>query len=217
MLSCLGGLGHTLMDFTNTYGVRPFLPFSRQWFYGDLVFIVDPWIWLILGSGAVWLTTTDAARSFVWVILGIIASLIVALALRAPAEQLAVIRGTARVIWFWDLVDTNRAWLERHQAEAVRYSLFVLGCITLYLEGAPIGSEAGSDVGARFDITGCLADAVKPCCGVRCNTEIRLHHRRHLFTKQSECTLEQLSKFIEPLRIRRSPRLPRFIAMERRS
>ena len=33
---------HPLMDWTNNYGVRPLLPWSGKWFYGDLVFIVDP-------------------------------------------------------------------------------------------------------------------------------------------------------------------------------
>ena len=46
---------HPLMDYTNSYGWRPFLPFQDHWYYGDLVFIVDPYIWLILG-GAVFLT-----------------------------------------------------------------------------------------------------------------------------------------------------------------
>ncbi len=27
------------------------MPFSRRWFYGDVLFIVDPWIWLFLGAG----------------------------------------------------------------------------------------------------------------------------------------------------------------------
>ena len=68
LLAYLGGLGHTFMDFTNVYGVRPLLPFSSRWFYGDLAFVVDPWIWLILGSAVVWLTTTDAARTFFWIV-----------------------------------------------------------------------------------------------------------------------------------------------------
>ena len=42
---------HPLMDFTNSYGWRPFLPFQDCWYYGDLVFIVDPYLWLILGGG----------------------------------------------------------------------------------------------------------------------------------------------------------------------
>jgi inner membrane protein len=96
----LGGLGHMFMDFTNNYGVRPLLPFSNRWFYGDIAFVVDPWIWLILGAGVVWLTTTDSARALFWLVIGIILSLVVALALRNPSEAFAPIPATARVVWF---------------------------------------------------------------------------------------------------------------------
>src|ERR1044071_1277707 len=40
---------HPLLDWTNSYGIRFLLPWNERWFYGDLVFIVDPLIWLILG------------------------------------------------------------------------------------------------------------------------------------------------------------------------
>jgi len=46
---------HPLLDLTNSYGLRPFLPFLETWYSGDLVFIVDPYLWLILG-GALFLT-----------------------------------------------------------------------------------------------------------------------------------------------------------------
>lgn len=129
LISCLGGLGHTFMDFTNVYGVRPFAPFSQRWFYGDLVFIADPWIWLILGSGVVWLTTTDAARTFGWLVVGIIASVVVTLSLRAPSEQLAAIPSTARVVWFCGLALIITGALfgwRRAGPKLARYSLFVL-------------------------------------------------------------------------------------------
>ncbi len=42
---------HPFLDWLNTYGVRALMPFSRRWFYGDVLFIVDPWIWLFLGAG----------------------------------------------------------------------------------------------------------------------------------------------------------------------
>ena len=77
-IAYLGGLGHTFMDFTNNYGVRPLLPFSSRWFYGDIIFVVDPWIWLILGSSVVWLTTTNSARALFWLVVGIIPILILA-------------------------------------------------------------------------------------------------------------------------------------------
>jgi inner membrane protein len=51
MLSYVGVLSHVALDLLNNYGVRFLMPFSRRWFYGDAVFIVDVWIWLILGVG----------------------------------------------------------------------------------------------------------------------------------------------------------------------
>src|SRR5918911_1721036 len=74
-IAYLGGLGHTFMDFTNNYGVRPLLPFSPRWAYGDIVFVVDPWIWLILGSTVAWLTTTNSGRALFWLAVGIILAL----------------------------------------------------------------------------------------------------------------------------------------------
>jgi inner membrane protein len=51
-LACfLGVLSHPALDFLNTYGVRLLEPFSHQWFYGDTLFIVDPWIWIMLILG----------------------------------------------------------------------------------------------------------------------------------------------------------------------
>ncbi|HEX8183736.1 MAG TPA: metal-dependent hydrolase [Blastocatellia bacterium] len=99
-VACLGGLGHAFMDFTNNYGVRPLLPFSNRWFYGDIAFVVDPWIWLILGAAVVWLTTTDSTRALFWLVIGIVLALVVALALRNPSETLVAIPTLLRVIWF---------------------------------------------------------------------------------------------------------------------
>jgi inner membrane protein len=53
LLGYIGVLSHVGMDWLNNYGVRLLMPFSNRWFYGDSVFIVDPWLWLVLGAGAV--------------------------------------------------------------------------------------------------------------------------------------------------------------------
>lgn len=57
MLSYLGVWLHVFMDFTNSYGVRLLMPFSDRWFYGDALYIVDPWLYLSLGLGW-WLAKT---------------------------------------------------------------------------------------------------------------------------------------------------------------
>lgn len=54
LLASISVLTHPLLDWLNTYGVRLLMPFSERWFYGDSVFIVDPWLWLLLGGGMVW-------------------------------------------------------------------------------------------------------------------------------------------------------------------
>ena len=43
-------LGHLLMDTANGYGTHLFYPFSARWIYGDAVFVLEPWLWVILGA-----------------------------------------------------------------------------------------------------------------------------------------------------------------------
>lgn len=46
---CIGVtmLSHLFMDWQGSYGLRPFLPWSSTWYYGDWVAIVDPFFWLL--------------------------------------------------------------------------------------------------------------------------------------------------------------------------
>jgi inner membrane protein len=60
LLALAGVYSHVFLDWLNNYGVRLLTPFSWQWFYGDSVFIVDPWLWLMLGVG-VWVARRTAA------------------------------------------------------------------------------------------------------------------------------------------------------------
>ena len=50
-LAWIGTASHLLMDFTNSYGVRPFLPFSGRWYAWDIMFIFDPLLLLLLCLG----------------------------------------------------------------------------------------------------------------------------------------------------------------------
>lgn len=54
LLSAVSILTHPLLDWMNTYGMRWFMPFSGRWSYIDVLFIVDPWIWLALLVGVLW-------------------------------------------------------------------------------------------------------------------------------------------------------------------
>ena len=40
---------HLLLDSWNSYGIHPFYPIDSRWYYGDAVFIFEPWLWMLLG------------------------------------------------------------------------------------------------------------------------------------------------------------------------
>ena len=61
-LSYVGVGSHVLMDLLNNYGVRLLAPLDWRWFYGDAVFIIDPWLWAMLGGG-VWLSRRVSDRT----------------------------------------------------------------------------------------------------------------------------------------------------------
>jgi inner membrane protein len=50
----VGVLSHLLLDWTNSYGIRPLFPFSMQWFHLDLNSLTDGPILAALGLAAVW-------------------------------------------------------------------------------------------------------------------------------------------------------------------
>lgn len=54
-LAYIGWVSHPLLDFMNTYGIRLLMPLSELWFYGDVLFIIDVWLWTALALG-VWLS-----------------------------------------------------------------------------------------------------------------------------------------------------------------
>ena len=70
---------HPLMDWTNNYGIRPLLPWNPQWFYGDLVYIVDPFLWLLFGGASFLLTSRTRLQQVAWSALGLILTLLVLL------------------------------------------------------------------------------------------------------------------------------------------
>ncbi|HYO63659.1 MAG TPA: metal-dependent hydrolase [Pyrinomonadaceae bacterium] len=70
--SLVASATHPLLDWTNSYGVRPLLPWDSTWFYGDLVFILDPWLWLSLGGACFLLTATTRRRTFAWASLALV-------------------------------------------------------------------------------------------------------------------------------------------------
>ena len=65
LLSLLGCLTHPALDWLNVYGIRLLEPFSSRWFYGDTLFIIDIWLWLMLGT-ATWLSLRREKQAREW-------------------------------------------------------------------------------------------------------------------------------------------------------
>lgn len=68
---------HPLLDWTNNYGVRPLLPWNAQWFYGDLVFIIDPFMWLMFGGAGFLLTAKSKKQILFWAALALVLTMLV--------------------------------------------------------------------------------------------------------------------------------------------
>lgn len=115
-LSAIGVFTHPFLDWLNTYGIRLLMPFRGTWFYGDSVYIMDPWLWLILGVGfllgrkasfgavGAWLFFTIAIARVVnrrdpdyLPLIALIAAILL-LALLLPMRRFARVAATAGVI-----------------------------------------------------------------------------------------------------------------------
>ena len=90
-IAFLGVWSHPLLDWLNTYGIRLLMPFSDTWFYGDSLFIIDPWFWLLAGAGVV------LARSQSWP--GITGWIVLGTALTALITTADIVPLAAKIIW----------------------------------------------------------------------------------------------------------------------
>src|SRR2546422_8670406 len=100
--SLIAAATHPLMDWTNNYGVRPLLPWSGKWFYGDFVFIIDPFIWLVLGGAAFLLTSKTKKHIIVWVIIALVPSYLVLVG--APGPSRLANETLLRLLWIIVLI-----------------------------------------------------------------------------------------------------------------
>ncbi|CAN5756577.1 hypothetical protein BH23GEM9_BH23GEM9_32340 [soil metagenome] len=90
-LALIGVATHPLLDWMNTYGIRLLSPFSERWYYGDSLFIIDPWVWLILAAPLVAIYSASRRAQVLWIVLAIAATILVMMAPQVPL--------VARVLW----------------------------------------------------------------------------------------------------------------------
>lgn len=99
-LAYIAVLSHPLLDWLNTYGVRFLMPFDGTWFYGDALFVVDPWVWLLLATTVMLAHTSSRVSITAWVILGIVTtSLIMGFPGTPQVARLLWCTGVGGIVW----------------------------------------------------------------------------------------------------------------------
>lgn len=77
LVSILTTATHPLLDWSNNYGIRFLLPWNARWSYGDFTFIVDPFIWMVLGAVAFLMTAKTRAHITFWLVIALLPSFLI--------------------------------------------------------------------------------------------------------------------------------------------
>lgn len=140
LLAAIGVWSHPLLDWLNTYGVRFLAPFDWTWFYGDSVYIVDPWIWLLLGGGLFLGLSRSTGAVLAWAALAAATSWLVLTTAPGPARGawLAGLALLALLRW--------RAGAPTTRSGAERTATVALAAAGVYVAALVASSAAGSAI-----------------------------------------------------------------------
>ena len=131
-LCYLACLTHPFLDWLNSYGMRWWMPFRDTWYYGDSVFIMDPYLWLILGLG--WVIGRRPSKGT-----GIAAALMAGLVIwlvgsRAP-DYLPIVGSVFAILVAAFLWRPRARWLAAHRvatAGLLLAALYIAALISLH-------------------------------------------------------------------------------------
>jgi membrane-bound metal-dependent hydrolase YbcI (DUF457 family) len=140
---------HLYMDWQGSYGLRPFLPWSGRWYYGDWVAIADPVYWLVplvalaWGAERHWRDLTPivlVAGIVLWLVLtrdGVATWLRLTCVALVAAGALGWIRH-----WF--------GWGRRRRVAALALTVLALYTAAQALASVPVKAAALRDAMRRF-------------------------------------------------------------------
>jgi inner membrane protein len=126
-LSFLGMLTHPLLDYLNSYGWRPWLPWNNQWQYGDTAFVIDPWIWAVVGGVMFLLSSHTRSLQILWAAIFLATAAVVIV-----AGEVAL---WIRMLWMIIVcgVIALRFFCHCNETQARRLSTGVLAALLIYL------------------------------------------------------------------------------------
>ena len=143
-LAFLAIWSHPLLDWLNTYGVRLLMPFDSRWFYGDTLFIVDPWFWLLAAAGVVMARSKSWGAVAGWALLATLMSLLILSTNLVPSG--------VKLIWSAAVaLVIGLRWLRPTWASSRTVARAGLATLVLYIGTAyGLGRLAESAVAERF-------------------------------------------------------------------
>lgn len=158
-LSYLSVLTHPALDWLNTYGIRLLKPFSDRWFYGDSLFIIDVWVWLILGGSLFLGSSRQRRTSALWATLTLLATLLV---LGGPNLLLGRPRlAAAQWIWILAIAAVFVLGQRLRPLSKERLAISALVAIGFYMASMVVGTRiAAAEVRSALAESGTAADDI---------------------------------------------------------
>jgi len=131
---------HLYLDWQGSYGLRPFLPWSAQWYYADWVAIVDPFFWVVPLVALAWGARRHWAPALVYLItlLGVTTLVVWRRDLVVWWVQLAMVGCAAVGVMGW-----TRHWFGvAGRRRAAAYGLVVLAAYAAANAGVSVAAKA---------------------------------------------------------------------------
>ena len=151
LLIAIALASHLALDSLNSYGVHPFYPIDNAWYYGDAVFVLEPWLWLVFGVAAAWNGRSGVAR------LAVALPMLVLLATTASAGAIPLESAGALAVG-----GAAFAWLAHRLSPPVRAAAALAVCVAfacVLLATSRLARAAVLDA-LGHEITGDVVDVV---------------------------------------------------------
>jgi inner membrane protein len=142
---------HLSLDALNSYGIHPFHPVDSSWYYGDALFIFEPWLWVILGFAVVQNVRTR---------LEMLAAALPILILPVTLASMGIIPPESAALLL--LGGVPFAWLLRRASSRARAGIAIGCCVTIAVAmlGVSRIARAIAVAALQSEVRGRLVDVI---------------------------------------------------------